>query len=66
MLGAEVNVIAPKTLIPDSINKLGVKSFTNMKEGLKSCDIVMMLRLQNERMRDHFCHQKESIMNILD
>ena len=50
MLGAEVNVIAPKTLMPSSINKLGVKGFTNMKEGLKSCDIVMMLRLQNERM----------------
>ena len=45
MLGAEVSVIAPKTLIPDSISKLGVKIFTNMKEGLKSCDIVMMLRL---------------------
>ena len=34
MLGAEVNVIAPKTLMPKSIEKLGVKSFTNMKKGL--------------------------------
>ena len=51
MLGAEVNVIAPKTLMPDSINQLGVKSFTSMKKGLESCDIVMMLRLQNERMQ---------------
>ena len=58
MLGAEVNVIAPKTLIPDSISKLGVKSFTNMKEGLKSCDIVMMLRLQNERMSGSFLPSK--------
>ena len=58
MLGAEVNVIAPKTLMPTSISKLGVKGFTNMKEGLKSCDIVMMLRLQNERMKGSFLPSK--------
>ena len=58
MLGAEVNIIAPKTLMPTSINKLGVKGFTNMKEGLKSCDIVMMLRLQNERMTGSFLPSK--------
>ena len=54
MLGAEINVVAPKTLMPHSIEKLGVKVFTNMKNGLKDCDIVMMLRLQNERMRGTF------------
>ena len=53
MLGAEVNVIAPKTLMPRSIEKLGVKS-ANMKKGLDSCDIVMMLRIQNERMQGSF------------
>ena len=58
MLGAEVNVIAPKTLLPNSISKLGVKGFTNMKEGLASCDIVMMLRLQNERMTGSFLPSK--------
>ena len=58
MLGAEVNVIAPKTLMPDSINQLGVKSFTSMKKGLQSCDIVMMLRLQNERMQGSFLPSK--------
>ena len=63
MLGAEVNVIAPKTLMPNSVNKLGVKKFTNMKEGLKSCDIVMMLRLQNERMKDLSLPSKENITN---
>ena len=51
MLGAEVNVIAPKTLMPKSIVRMGVKSFTDMKKGLDGCDIVMMLRLQNERMQ---------------
>ena len=54
MLGAEVNVVAPKTLLPHSIDKLGVKSFTDMKKGLDNCDIVMMLRLQNERMEGSF------------
>ena len=58
MLGAEVNVIAPKTLMPDSIDQLGVKSFTSMKKGLQSCDIVMMLRLQNERMQGSFLPSK--------
>ena len=58
MLGAEVNVIAPKTLMPKSIERLGVKSFTNMKKGLDGCDIVMMLRLQNERMQGSFLPSK--------
>jgi len=54
MLGADVNVVAPPTLMPHSIEKLGVKSFTDMKKGLDNCDIVMMLRLQNERMQGSF------------
>ena len=58
MLGAAVNVIAPKTLMPKSIERLGVKSFTNMKKGLDGCDIVMMLRLQNERMQGSFLPSK--------
>ena len=58
MLGAEVNVIAPKTLMPSSVEKLGVKSFTDMKKGLDGCDIVMMLRLQNERMQGTFLPSK--------
>ncbi len=58
MLGAEVNVIAPKTLMPESIEQLGVKAFTSMKKGLDKCDIVMMLRLQNERMQGSFLPSK--------
>jgi len=54
MLGAKVNVIAPKTLLPHSIERLGVTSYTDMKKGLDGCDIVMMLRLQNERMQGSF------------
>ncbi len=58
MLGAEVNVIAPKTLMPESIEQLGVNAFTSMKKGLEACDIVMMLRLQNERMQGSFLPSK--------
>jgi aspartate carbamoyltransferase catalytic subunit len=49
-LGAEVRVIAPRTLLPSQLERLGVKTYTDMREGLKDCDIVMMLRVQNERM----------------
>ena len=46
----EVRVIAPKTLLPASVDKLGVQVFHDMKAGLKDVDVIMMLRLQNERM----------------
>ena len=54
MLGAEVNIIAPTNLMPKEIEKFGVNTFTDMKKGLKDCDIVMMLRLQNERMTSSY------------
>jgi aspartate carbamoyltransferase catalytic subunit len=50
ILGARVKVIAPPTLLPAGIEKMGVEVYTNMKEGLKDCNVVMMLRLQKERM----------------
>ena len=51
-LGAnEVRVIAPKTLIPTGIHALGVHVFHDLREGLKDVDVVIMLRLQNERMQ---------------
>ena len=54
MLGAEVNIIAPTNLMPKEIDKFGVNTFTDMKKGLKDCDIVMMLRLQSERMTSSY------------
>ena len=54
MLGAEVNIVAPSNLLPKDIEKFGVNIFSNMKKGVKDCDIVMMLRLQNERMNSSF------------
>ena len=53
-LGAEVRIIAPATLIPKNIESLGVNVFYEMKNGLKNVDIIIMLRLQLERMSGSF------------
>ncbi|MDB5923751.1 MAG: aspartate carbamoyltransferase [Betaproteobacteria bacterium] len=47
----EIRVIAPKTLLPSNVESLGVRVYHEMREGLKDVDVVMMLRLQNERMQ---------------
>jgi aspartate carbamoyltransferase catalytic subunit len=49
-LGARVRVVAPSTLLPAGIERMGVEVFRDMRAGLKDADIVMMLRLQRERM----------------
>ncbi len=49
-MGAEVKVVGPPTLIPKGIENMGVKVSNNLQISLKSADIVMILRLQNERM----------------
>ncbi len=46
----EVRAIGPQTLLPRHLDKMGVKVFHDMNEGLKGCDVIIMLRLQNERM----------------
>jgi aspartate carbamoyltransferase catalytic subunit len=47
----EVRVIGPRTLIPGGLEQLGVHVFHDMREGLRGVDVVIMLRLQSERMR---------------
>ncbi len=47
----EVRVIAPLTLLPPGVEQMGVRVFTDMRAGLKDVDVIIMLRLQNERMR---------------
>jgi aspartate carbamoyltransferase catalytic subunit len=54
MLGANVRIIAPPTLMPACPESFGVTPFTDMRKGLKDCDIIMMLRLQTERMEGNF------------
>ena len=49
-LGAEVRAVAPPTLLPDGLDGYAVRSFTDMDAGLAGADVVMMLRLQTERM----------------
>ena len=53
-MGARVRLVAPRTLLPVDAARFGVEIFSNMKEGLKDADIVMMLRLQLERMSGAF------------
>ncbi len=49
-MGANVRVIAPSTLLPPFAESFGVEVFTDMRKGLKGADVVMVLRLQRERM----------------
>ena len=53
-MGARVRLIAPRTLVPEGVERLGVEVFHDMNQGLEDCDIVMMLRLQSERMHSNF------------
>jgi len=53
-MGARVRIVAPSTLLPPAIERFGVEVFTDMRKGLADCDVVMMLRLQLERMQGSF------------
>ena len=64
-LGAkEVRVIAPKTLLPVAVEKLGVTPYTDMAEGLKDVDVIMMLRLQRERMAGAHIPSEQEYFNL--
>jgi aspartate carbamoyltransferase catalytic subunit len=53
-MGARVRVVAPSTLLPSGIRDMSVEVFHSMEDGLKNADVVMMLRLQRERMAGSF------------
>lgn len=53
-LGARVRVVGPSTLLPDGVERLGVTAYRSMREGLEGADVVMMLRLQLERMNGSY------------
>ncbi|MDQ2080088.1 aspartate carbamoyltransferase catalytic subunit [Xanthobacteraceae bacterium Astr-EGSB] len=53
-MGARVRVVGPSTLLPPAVDRLGVEVFHDMRAGLADADIVMMLRLQRERMNGSF------------
>ena len=50
LMGARVRVVAPSSLLPSGIGNMSVDVFTDMRAGLRDADVVMMLRLQRERM----------------
>ena len=54
MMGSQVRLVAPPTLVPPAVERLGVEVFHDMRRGLEECDIIMMLRLQAERMKGTF------------
>lgn len=54
LLGAQVRLIGPPTLMPAGAERWGAKVFHNMRDGLKDADVVMMLRVQRERMTGGF------------
>ncbi len=54
LLGAKVRIIAPATLMPTAPESFGVTPYFDMKKGLEGVDIIMMLRLQTERMQRNF------------
>ena len=53
-MGAQLRLVAPSTLLPAGIDRFKVETFTDMRKGLADADIVMMLRLQRERMNGSF------------
>ena len=53
-MGARVRIVAPSTLLPPAAERLGAEVFTCMNAGLEGADIVMMLRLQRERMQGSY------------
>jgi aspartate carbamoyltransferase catalytic subunit len=54
IMGARVRAVAPPTLIPSGLDRLGVEIHHDMEQGLQDADIIMMLRLQTERMKGSF------------
>ncbi len=55
----DIRVVAPRTLLPVAVNKLGVKVFHNPHDGLQNVDVIVMLRLQKERMEGALLPSKQ-------
>ncbi len=65
-LGAQVRLIAPSTLLPRlAARAFEVEVFNSMEEGLPGCDIVMILRLQQERMEGHFVPSPREYFDLM-
>ncbi len=53
-LGAEVRLAAPPTMLPPAVESLGVKAYSSLREALEGADVVMLLRIQQERLAGCF------------
>ena len=60
----DIRVIGPKTLLPSGIESMGAKPFVDMDEGIQNCNVVIMLRLQNERMDSSFIPDENEYYNL--
>ena len=60
----EVRVVAPRTLLPTAVERLGVVAYTDMRAGLDGVDVVMMLRLQLERMSGALIPSEQEYFNL--
>lgn len=63
-MGAHVRLVAPTTLLPSDIERMQVEVFTDMRKGLQDCDIVMMLRVQRERMLGAFLPSEQEYFHF--
>jgi aspartate carbamoyltransferase catalytic subunit len=61
---AEVRVIGPQTLLPTAVEKLGVHPCTDLRAGLEDVDVIMMLRLQRERMTGALISSEQEYFNL--
>jgi len=64
ILGAEVRLVGPPTLLPTDADQWGVDVFHDMETGLEGCDVIMMLRLQLERMGGSFVPSKREYFHF--
>ena len=60
----DIRVVAPKTLLPTAVEQLGVTPYTDLRAGLTDVDVVMMLRLQQERMRGALIPSEQEYFNL--
>ncbi len=63
-MGARVRIVGPSTLLPSAADRLGAEVFTTMRAGLADADIVMMLRLQEERMTASYVPSKREYFHF--
>lgn len=61
---ADLRVVAPKTLLPTAVERLGVRPYTDMRAGLDGVDVIIMLRLQRERMQGAHIPSEQEFFNL--